>query len=171
MSAKAEVARLLKQAGVTPYRRVGKVRVAHDPRTPAATLEAAVGAVKRFAPAMVDGWGEPTAAQEDYWRREGFRPLDVCDDPPAPDVDPMTCPVEWLVGRAARYHFRFTCPQPGQLLGVGLDGWDMDDVRPLLPRWYAAAARARRSDLIAHFASAREPVTEGDRRRAEVRGV
>lgn len=173
MSAKAEFARLLKRAGVTPYRRVGKVRVAHDPRTPADTMAAAVAAVKRFAATLVDEWGEPTAATADYWKREGFKPLDVCDDPQPADVDPLACPVEWLVGRAARYHFRLTCPAPGRLLGVGIHGWDMADVRPLLPGWYAAASRARVAEIVAHVAAtAREAETEGDKRpRASVSGV
>lgn len=171
MSAKAEFARLLKRAGVTPYRRVGKVRVAHDPRTPADTLAAAVAAVKRFAVTLVNEWGEPTAATLDYWRREGFKPLDVCDDPHPADVDPAACPVAWLVDRAARYHFRLTCPEPGRLLGVGVGGWEMAAVRPLLPAWYAAASRARYADILAHVA-AREPESEGDKRpRASVSGV
>ena len=149
MAATAELDRLLGRAGVIPYRRVGKVRLAFQPGTPGATIEAAAGAVKAFAPAMVDVWGEPSAATAFEWKNRKLEPRDVCDDPCPADVDPMTIAVGWLIARCERYHFRLTCTADGFLSSIGLNGWKADTVKPLLPAWFADACRKRKDEITA----------------------
>lgn len=156
MSAQNELKRLLEKADVTPYRRVGKVRAAHNPRTPADTLAAALDAVRKFAPVLVDAWGEPPGNLVSDWRDRGLSVADVCDDPCPRDVDPATCPVDWLVGRSARYHFRVLAVPPADVRFEGVEGWDLPKVVPLLPSWYVAACRDRRGEIVAHVNSARE---------------
>lgn len=148
MAATDELKRLLDKAGVVPYRRVGKVRVAHDPGTPASTLAAAVAAVKNFS-ASLDGYDEPTPERMAEWQRGGFVPLDVCDEPPPRGVDPRTVDPAWLVDRCERYHFRPVPTATGSLSFEYLDGWTSGAVVPLLPTWFTAACRDRRPELVA----------------------
>lgn len=147
MSAQHELNRLLARASVTPYRRVGKIRIVHDPRTPADTLAAAVEAVKAFAGTLADSWSEPSRATADQWQAAGLRPLDICDDPCPRGIDPLACNAAWLVARCGRYHFRLTSPEPGRLLGVPHDGWSMDAIKRLLPGWFVDASRRRVAEL------------------------
>lgn len=151
MAAREELNRLLKKAGVTPYRRVGKVRVAYDARCPRPTFAAAVEAVKAFAPALVDEWGEPPGSLVSDWRTAGLTPADVCDDPCPRGIDPRTCDPAWLLARCERYHFRLA-PAPDGMTGVPLDGWTMDAIRQSLPAWFVDACRARRAELVAAVA-------------------
>lgn len=154
MAASDELARLLVKAGAVPYRRVGKIRVAHDPRTPADTLKAVFRAVEVMArdAALVDRWGEPPGNKVTEWRKQGLVPADVCDDPCPRDVDPKTCPAAWLVARCQRYHFRCV-PAPGGLAFEGTDGWELKSVVPLLPAWFTNACRTRRQELVEHLES------------------
>lgn len=156
MAARDEFQRLAKRAGVHPYRRGGKVRMAYDPRTPNETVRAALEAVLKFAPGLVDVWGEPSAEQMAEWRAGGLVPADVCDDPQPSDVDPATVPVSWLVSRASRYHFAIDAAGDG-IAFRALDGWQMKDVTAALPAWYAALCKARRGEIVEYVAaSARE---------------
>lgn len=149
-----ELARLLVQASVIPYRRVGKVRVVYDPFTPPETVQAAINAVKKFAtanPSLVDAWGEPTGHQVHKWRTEGFVVVDVCDDPCPRDVDPATCAIGWLIERCTRYHFRVLPAPDGNLAFEGIGTWDMKGVSPLLPAWFLSACRDRKPEIVAHL--------------------
>lgn len=150
MSATAELDRLLKKAGVIAYRKIGKVRLAHDPRLPAQTLACAVDAVRAFGLAHPDHW--PTYRPEDgpKWLKLGVTAVrEVHDDPCPPDIDPLTCDARWIVGRCARYSFRMTSPGPGKVVGVGIDGWDMAEVRKFVPDWFRVASGKRIAELAA----------------------
>jgi hypothetical protein len=147
MAVQDELKRLLARASVTPYRRIGKIRIVHDPRTPADTLAACVEAVRAFAATLADTWAEPSGKQAAQWHSAGLRPLYICDDPCPRGIDPMACNVAWLIARCERYHFRLTSPEPGKLLGVAHDGWRMGAIKPLLPVWFADAGRERMSEL------------------------
>lgn len=151
MSANNELRRLLDKAEVHPYRRVGRVRVAHNPLTPKETLDAALAAVRKFAPVLVDAWGEPDGNQVHRWREQGMTVAEVCDDPLPRDVDPGACPIAWLVERAARYHFRIVGAPPADIRFEGADGWSLKSVVPLLPQWYTDACKARRAEIVAHL--------------------
>lgn len=154
MTATRELDRLLQKAGTVAYRKIGRVRLAHDPRLPGPTLAAAVAAVRAFAPAHPDRWPEYTPADAPAWLARGITAArDVCDDPCPGGIDPALCPAEWLVARCARYHFRLTPAGPGKVIGVGLDGWDMAEVRKHLPGWFAAACRERLAELVAAVAA------------------
>lgn len=164
MAARDEFQRLANRAGIRPYRRGGKVRMAYDPRTPDETVRAAIAAVLKFAPGLVDVWGEPTGEQMAEWRAAGLVPADVCDDPQPGDADPATVPVAWLVNRAARYHFAID-PAGDGIAFRALDGWQMKDVIAALPAWYAAVCKSRRGEIVEHVHAntPREPADpEGD---------
>lgn len=170
-----ELDRLLKAAGVTPFRRVGRIRIAFDPRTAGRTIDAACKTVKAHALRYVDIWGEPAGSLVSYWRTEGLDVKDVCDDPHPLDVKPLACPVAWLVDRCPRYHFRLTVPEPGKLLGVGLPDaekgniWDMATIRQLLPGWFVEASRQRVAEIADHVAAEQggpDHVTPWDQDRA-----
>jgi len=148
MGASSELDRLLRQAGVIPYRRVGKVRVAHDPRTPAPTLGAALEAVRRFA-ATKDGYPEPAHETMVGWLNQGLKSAEACDDPIPAGVSPPAAPTDWLLGRCERYHFRLDAAAAGGLAFVASDGWNMQTISPLLPGWFVAACKMRRADLEA----------------------
>lgn len=153
MSARHEFDRLLRRAGVTPFRRVGKVRVAHDPGTPGDTLKAAIEAVKRFAPAHAETWPDATAEQLAEWKRQGLVVLSVCDEPCPRGLDPEACPVEILIDRCERYHFRLSVDRSGGLAFSALPGWTMAAVTPLLPAWFVEACRARRPEIVEALAA------------------
>jgi hypothetical protein len=166
MAASDELTRLLARAGVTPYRRVGKVLVMYDPATPNDTVQAAIEAVKRFSSALVDEWGAPTGDMVSEWRiPDNMAIVEVCDDPCPRDVDPAMCPIAWLVGRASRYHFRFLVSATGELQMDGLpseDGngkWKAKNVRKLLPQWFMDACRDRRDEIASHISARRESET------------
>lgn len=161
MAARDEFQRLAKRAGVHPYRRGGKVRMAYDPRTPNETVRAALEAVHKFAFGLVDVWGEPSTEQMAQWRAGGLVPADVCDDPLPNGIDPAVVPVGWLVERAARYHFAIDAVGDG-IAFRALDGWSMKDVTAALPAWYAVACKDRRAEIVAHVIACREsqPVEE-----------
>lgn len=150
MSATGELKRLLAAARVTPYRRVGKVRAIYDPATPGETLAAALAAVRAFAPAMVDEWGEPSGNWVSEQRRAGAAVAEVCDDPVPAGIDPAACPVAWLAERSARYHFRVVADGAGGIAFSPEGDWNMRAVVPLLPAWYVAACRERRPEIVAH---------------------
>lgn len=163
MSARSELNSLLSKAEVFPYRRVGKVRVAHNRATPPETLAAATEAVSRFAPSLVDVWGEPEGSVINTWRDAGYAVLEVCDDPCPVGVDPQRCGVAWLIDRAARYHFAFVVTPAGELSMSGLpdekgNAWDVKVVKQWLPGWYVSACKERRPEIVAHV-SAREVET------------
>lgn len=143
-----EFRRLLKKAGVTPYRRVGKVRIVHDRGLPATTRTAAIEAVRTFAPALVNEWGEPTKEMTAEWDRLGLVVAEVCDDPMPAGLDPRICEPDWVYQWVERYHFRLTRPEPERLLGVAMDGWEMPTIKPLLPAWFIELSQKRYSDLL-----------------------
>lgn len=143
-----EFRRLLKKAGVVPYRRVGKIRIVHDRDLPVPTRTAAIEAVKTFAPALVNEWPEPTPEAMDEWDRHGMVVADVCDDPMPMGLDPRICEPDWVYRWIERYHFRLTRPAPDRLLGVAMDGWDMGKIRKLLPQWLIDLSQNRHQDLI-----------------------
>lgn len=147
MTGASEFERLRRQAGVIPYRRVGKVRMAYSPQTPAATVEAAATAVRAFAARLVDKWGEPTPDETRDWQRHGLTFRDVCDDPCPPDVDPMAVPVGWLLERCGRWHFALRLTADGRVRGEAHAGWDMGQIRQLTPAWFAAAVRVRLAEV------------------------
>lgn len=148
MGAVDEFKRLVGKAGAIPYRRVGKVRAAVDPRTPGPTLTAVLAAVKSFAQQLVDEWPEPDGQTAERWREKGFVPREVCDDPVPRGIDPNSCPVEWLVGRCSRYHFRLSLSAEGVLMADGADGFAYHTgVKPLLPAWYVEACNKRKPEL------------------------
>ncbi|QEL19501.1 hypothetical protein [Limnoglobus roseus] len=151
MSATSEFERLRRQAGVIPYRRVGKVRMAYSPQTPAATVDAAAKAVKTFAVRLVDQWGEPGSDVMRDWQRHGLTFRDVCDDPCPPDVDPQTVAAAWLVERCGRWHFTLHLTADGKVRGEAHSGWDMEQIRTLTPAWFVTAFRMRTADVEKEF--------------------
>lgn len=144
--------RLIRKAGVIPYRRVGRIRIVFDPALPAKTRAASIEAVRVFAPALAHEWEEPTQADTSKWDRLRLLSADVCDDPVPPGIDLLTCTTDWILQWSEqRYHFRLTRPANDQLLGVAMDGWDMDKIRPLLPRWYVDLIKIRRQSLTEYL--------------------
>ncbi len=167
MVAANELKRLLEKAGVSAHRRIGRVRALYDPAAPKETIHAALAAVRTFAPALVDEWGEPTGQWvSDQRCVHKLSIVEVCDDPCPRDVDPNTCAVAWLVARSERYHFRFVVAADGTLAMDGLsndngDKWDVVVLKKYLPAWYVAACRARTAEILDHLATlAPAPVPE-----------
>lgn len=160
MSAHTELKKLLKQADAIPFRRVGKVRAAHNPKSAPELLKAVFAAVQQFAPALVDEWGEPNGNCVGKWREEGLSIAFVCDDPIPRDVNPVACPISWLVERCPRYHFRLAPAEPDSMRFEALDDWDIGKITPLLPGWFVSACKERRAEIVAHVqATARESST------------
>lgn len=163
MSACNELKKLLDKAGVIPFRRVGRVRAVFDPRAPCETLDAALTAIRQMAGALAEELSErPAGKPLEQHVSAGLQWADVCDDPHPRGVDPARCPVEWLVARAARYHFRIDPAPPDDIRFEALDGWNMRAVTPYLPAWFVAACKARRAEIVAHVNAAREFGTAPD---------
>lgn len=160
MSGQNELLRLLGKAEVRPFRRVGKLRAEYRRGTPNETLQAAFAALKQFAGA--DVWPDLPELPEPERAALGVMVADVCDDPAPKDVDPATCPVTWLVERAARYHLRIIAVPPDGIGFDGADGWRLRDVTPLLPAWYTAVCRDRRAEIVAHVNAAHARQTAPD---------
>ncbi len=152
-----QAAALLTRAGVTAFRRVGKVRMIYDPQTPTETIAAALEVVRRVTRHVPDSWDEVPGYDVADAKARGLFVADVCDDPCPPDVKPDECPVEWLVERCARYHFRVAAAPPEGIAFEGTDGWTVKDVVPLLPGWFAEACKTRRAEIVAHVNTARDP--------------
>lgn len=149
MGIRDEFDRLMRRAGVTPFRRVGKVRVSYDPRTPGDTIRAALDAVRKFAPSLAEGWPEMTGSVAGEWKAQGLTTVDVCDEPCPRGMDVAACPVEILIDRCERYHFRLSVTDSGTLTFTPVGGWSMSAITPMLPAWFVDACRSRRQEIVA----------------------
>jgi hypothetical protein len=156
----------MKQHGMIPYRKGGRVRVAYTPNTPPTMLEILHRMVAKFAERLAEGWEEPTREETGQWFKAKLVTLDVGDEPCPPGVKLTEVGADWLAARAARYHFDLALTPDGHLDLVGHAGWTRDDRQgpkgvvsgflSLTPQWYLNALERRKAEVV-EFLKARAP--------------